>query len=242
MSISTMRRWLALFLVLGGLAGCRSERVAFRFAPTSGRPESVLTNALPTDDDTAVDACIFSSKVAGILAITPEKYPRRPSLNNRPVRRHVLKRFQIVRCPALTRSSTSPSRTKPSAGTSLGGFLLLGGFALCVVAIILGTNLGGFSGLLVGTILFFAGSLALAFGYGGPDKPDPSKPKSETGVRPYLTLLFGLLTTVLLVGGGLGLLFHGGTSYLAATLTGAAMFLSAALYKLLKKHSTSNPH
>ena len=236
--------WALLLLVF--LSGCRSEKVNFQFQPTAGQAErtssSVVKAAAPSRNSTDPAARRTSAQTIAHPATAHQKYSRTVGSNMPAASTHRLAGHRLVRQFVRVAPTASHSRPQVPANASYGGLWFLGGIALCVAAVIIGINLGGFLGLVVGTVLFFVGSLASALGFAGPDKPDPSKPKSETGLRPYLVMLFGLLATVLLVGGGLGLLIQGGTSYLAATLTGAGMLLAALLYTRLKRRSASKAH
>ena len=239
-SFNHRRVLLKFLLVLGLLSSCRSERVAFRFQTQDSWYQDGLAGELSVPDEKRVNEVVD----AKALVITkPPARARRVPVRMSGGKKTLEPKRAVLVLPARRPNTTiGHSTAKATTDPSYGGFLFFGGLALCAAAIIIGINLGGFLGLTTGTVMFFSGSLLGALGFAGPDKPDPDRPKSETGLRPYVTLLFGLLATVLLVGGGLGLLLHGGPSYLAATLTGAAMFVSASLFKWLKSHSASNSH
>lgn len=161
-----------LLLLLCWASGCRSERVVFQFQP--GPTQAVVlapyTIAAQTLGDTAQPAThLLPGTPVATHPMPQHGHRRKPrSRETNAARRTQLRPRLALQTHSSAGSAFKPRRTidDPPWGSIM---FLLGG-AMCVAAVLVGLNMGGWLGLGVGTLVYLAGAYLIAWGFAGPNK------------------------------------------------------------------------
>ena len=177
-ALNLVDRYLPLLLLLALLGGCRSERVAFQFAPLSCAVvafDSAATTAatssiqfLPARPRHSLVAVFVPNTVLSTGKALTAPHPVR--LTQAPLFQPPPKYTQQLKSLVSHRFKPAGSKRLADATArkmSYDGLLFLGGGVLAIAGIIIGLSIGGNAGLLVGAVLYLIGTLMIARGYMG---------------------------------------------------------------------------
>ena len=164
------------FILLIILAACRSERMEPHFQPLVTQGKMQHAAAVEADSTVAPHspATYLSTNFIAVPRYSPIERAHRPKrLTNGNARGpECHKQLFSPRKVQNYVSHKAVVKTKRLIDSPTWDvFLFLFGGTVTVAAVIIGLNLGGLLGLMVGTLLFIAGSYLIARGYGGPEKP-----------------------------------------------------------------------
>jgi hypothetical protein len=164
-----------LLFLLFWTAGCRGERVAFRFQP-------VMTQATVSAPDTLVpgesaEAACAAGRLSLAAPAVPRFQARHHKRQHKPLggsRANTSAPFeQVVPQHTIRRASPHGMASKPRRSIDdppWGGIMFLFGVALCIAGVVVGINIGGWSGLGIGTLMYLVGAYIGARGFAGPNK------------------------------------------------------------------------
>ncbi|SFQ75831.1 hypothetical protein SAMN04515668_4156 [Hymenobacter arizonensis] len=179
--LCSLHTQLVLLLLL---VGCRSERVAFQLQPLVFEGKVPLTDSITAKNIVAPNCAVSYLPVsprATSAAFAIERAHRPKRLRNSSATNTV--RHELLLCPytfqnhVLPQAVVAPKRSVDDP--PWGGIMFFLGIAICVAAVIIGFNLGGWLGLGVGIVLYLAGAYLGARGFAGPNKPNSQPPNRD---------------------------------------------------------------
>ncbi|WP_426059419.1 hypothetical protein [Hymenobacter sp. B1770] len=171
-------------LLLMLLAGCRSERMTFQFQPLVFQsklqvPDSIAAKSIVVPHCSVSYLSVSPVATSAALVIESAHRPKRPknSSATNTVSHEQLFSPHKFKNPVLPKAAVAANRSIDDP--PWGGIMFLLGGGICVAAVIIGFNLGGWLGLGIGTVLYLAGAYLIARGFAGPHKPNPQPPYTD---------------------------------------------------------------